>query len=142
MSYNNAVLLLGSNIKDAKKNLQIAFEKIAEKNISILYKSKFLYSEPVEFVSSNIFCNIALSIETDLSPIKLLNGLKEIEKDMGRLVDSGTTRNYNDRMIDLDIVSYNNIIFTCNRLEIPHYRHLYEREFSKILLDSLFLNRT
>mgnify|MGYP003612484054 CR=1 FL=1 len=142
MSYNNAVLLLGSNIKDAKKNLQIAFEKIAEKNISILYKSKFLYSEPVEFVSSNIFCNIALSIETDLSPIQLLNGLKEIEKDMGRLVDSGTTRNYNDRMIDLDIVSYNNIIFTCNRLEIPHYRHLYEREFSKILLDSLFLNRT
>ncbi|MEG0760893.1 2-amino-4-hydroxy-6-hydroxymethyldihydropteridinediphosphokinase [Chryseobacterium piscicola] len=142
MSYNNAVLLLGSNINDAKKNLQIAFEKIAEKNISILYKSKFLYSEPVEFVSSNIFCNIALSIETDLSPIQLLNGLKEIEKDMGRLVDSGTTRNYNDRMIDLDIVSYNNIIFTCNRLEIPHYRHLYEREFSKILLDSLFLNRT
>ena len=142
MSYNNAVLLLGSNINDAKKNLQIAFEKIAEKNISILYKSKFLYFEAVEFVSSNIFCNIALSIETDLSPIQLLNGLKEIEKDMGRLVDSGTTRNYNDRMIDLDIVSYNNIIFTCNRLEIPHYRHLYEREFSKILLDSLFLNRT
>ena len=142
MSYNNAVLLLVSNINDAKKNLQLAFEKIAEKNISILYKSKFLYSEPVEFVSSNIFCNIALSIETDLSPIQLLNGLKEIEKDMGRLVDSGTTRNYNDRMIDLDIVSYNNIIFTCNRLEIPHYRHLYEREFSKILLDSLFLNRT
>lgn len=142
MSHHYAVLLLGSNIGDQKKNLETAFESITDKNIVILHKSKFLYSEPVEFVSSNNFCNIALSIETDLSPIQLLKSLKEIEKRMGRSIDSGKTRNYSDRVIDIDIVSYDNLIFFCNRLEIPHYRHLHEREFSRLLLDSLFLNRT
>lgn len=142
MSQHNAILLLGSNIGDQKKNLEIAFERIMDKKMLILCKSKFLFSEPVEFVSYNNFCNIALRIVTDLSPIQLLNSLKEIEISMGRLVDSGDTRNYADRVIDIDIVSYDNLIFICNRLEIPHYRHLYEREFSRLLLDSLFLNRT
>ncbi|MBD8084007.1 2-amino-4-hydroxy-6-hydroxymethyldihydropteridine diphosphokinase [Chryseobacterium caseinilyticum] len=142
MSHHNAILLLGSNIGNQKKNLEIAFESITDKNIVILHKSKFLYSEPVEFVSSNNFCNIALRIETDLSPIQLLNSLKEIEISMGRLVDSGNTRNYSDRVMDIDIVSYDNLVFLSKRLEIPHYRHLYEREFSRLLLDSLFLNRT
>ena len=142
MSHHNAVLLLGSNTGDQKKNLEIAFEKITERNMQILHKSEFLYSEPVEFVSSNNFCNIALRIETGLSPIQLLDCIKEIEIGMGRLVDSGKSRNYSDRVIDIDIVSYDNIIFFCSRLEIPHYRHLHEREFSRLLLNSLFLNRT
>lgn len=142
MSHQHAVLLLGSNIGDQKKNLELSFEKLSTHNITILEKTNFLYSEPVEFVSSNIFCNIALKIETDLSPIQLLNVLKEIEKNMGRTVDSGTERNYQDRVIDIDIVNYNNIIFFCKRLEIPHYRHLYEREFSQLLLESLVLNKT
>ncbi|KQT16371.1 2-amino-4-hydroxy-6-hydroxymethyldihydropteridine pyrophosphokinase [Chryseobacterium sp. Leaf404] len=137
MSHHTAVLLLGSNIGDQKKNLETAFKRIRNQNIVILSESKFLYSEPVEFVSSNNFCNIALRIETDLSPIQLLNALKEIEKSMGRLVDSGNSRNYSDRVIDIDIVSYNNIVFFCRSLEIPHYRHLYEREFSRLLLEDL-----
>ena len=134
MSYNNAVLLLGSNINDAKKNLQIAFEKIAEKNISILYKSKFLYSEPVEFVSSNIFCNIAAIIFTPLSPIQLLDCIKNIEVEMGRINDSKVSGGYTDRIIDIDIIKYNELNFQSERLEIPHKKHLFERDFSRVLL--------
>ncbi|WP_312075521.1 2-amino-4-hydroxy-6-hydroxymethyldihydropteridine diphosphokinase [Chryseobacterium sp.] len=142
MSHQHAVLLLGSNMGDPKKNIELSFEKLTSHNIKILEKSNFLYSEPVEFVSSNIFCNIALKIETDLSPIQLLNVLKQIEKNMGRVVDSGLNKNYQDRVIDIDIVTYNNIFFFCNRLEIPHNKHLYEREFSQLLLKSLVLNKT
>lgn len=137
MSYNYAVLLLGSNIGDQKKNLEIALQKLTKNNIHIISESEFLYSEPVEFVSSKIFCNIAIRIEVNLSPIQLLNFLKNIERIMGRTVDSGGTREYTDRSIDIDIITYNNIAFSSKRLEIPHSRHLYEREFSRILLESL-----
>ena len=137
MSYNYAVLLLGSNIGDQKKNLEIALQKLTKNNIHIISESEFLYSEPVEFVSSKIFCNIAVRIEVNLSPIQLLNFLKNIERIMGRTVDSGGTREYTDRSIDIDIITYNNIAFSSKRLEIPHSRHLYEREFSRILLESL-----
>lgn len=137
MSYNYAVLLLGSNIGDQKKNLEIALQELTKNNIHIISESEFLYSEPVEFVSSKIFCNIAIRIEVNLSPIQLLNFLKNIERIMGRTVDSGGTREYTDRSIDIDIITYNNIAFSSKRLEIPHSRHLYEREFSRILLESL-----
>lgn len=137
MSYNYAVLLLGSNIGDQKKNLEIALQELTKNDIHIISESEFLYSEPVEFVSSKIFCNIAIRIEVNLSPIQLLNFLKNIERIMGRTVDSGGTREYTDRSIDIDIITYNNIAFSSKRLEIPHSRHLYEREFSRILLESL-----
>lgn len=137
MSHHNAVLLLGSNIGDQKKNLELAIQELIKKNIFITSQSEFLYSEPVEFASCNIFCNIALNIEVDVSPIQLLNIIKEIEQKMGRITDSGDSRNYTDRIIDIDIVTYNNIAFSSRRLEIPHSRHLYEREFSQKLLESL-----
>ena len=137
MSHHNAVLLLGSNIGDQKKNLELALQELINRNIKIISQSQFLFSDPVEFASCNIFCNIALNIEVDVSPIQLLNIIKEIEQKMGRITDSGDSRNYTDRIIDIDIVTYNNIAFSSKRLEIPHSRHLYEREFSQKLLESL-----
>uniref|UniRef100_A0AAU6WWR5 2-amino-4-hydroxy-6-hydroxymethyldihydropteridine pyrophosphokinase n=1 Tax=Chryseobacterium endophyticum TaxID=1854762 RepID=A0AAU6WWR5_9FLAO len=96
--------------------------------------SEFLTSEPVEFASSNIFCNIALIIFTDLSPIKLLEQIKSIEAEMGRVNDSKISGGYTDRVIDIDIVNFNWLNFSSERLEIPHRKHIFEREFSKILL--------
>ncbi len=135
MSQHKAVLLLGSNLGNPKINLETAINKLNNKNINILKKSKFIKSDPVEFVSSNIFCNIALIIFTKLSPIQLLLEIKRIEKEMGRLKDSTYTGGYTDRIIDIDIVSYDNLEFVSKSLEIPHKRHLFEREFSKILLN-------
>ena len=97
-------------------------------------KSNLTHTKPAEFVSSNFFCNIALSINTHFSPINLLKTLKNIEKEMGRLRDSGDTRNYEDRVIDIDIVQFGSLNFYCKTLVIPHERHLYERDFSRALL--------
>lgn len=134
MSQHKVVLLLGSNIGDQKKNLEEALSKIKEGGNEILKISKFLTSEPVEFVSSNIFCNIASIIFTHLSPIQLLDFVKSIEFEMGRVNDSRATGGYTDRVIDIDIIMYDELKFTSERLEIPHQKHLFEREFSRILL--------
>jgi len=53
---------------------------------------------------------------------------------MGRLTDSSVSKVYTDRIIDIDIVKYDELKFISERLEIPHNKHLFEREFSKILL--------
>lgn len=137
MSQHNVVLLLGSNIGDQKNNIDTALNKLSE-TCTILKKSEYLTSEPVEFVSSNIFCNIATIISTHLSPIQLLDYVKKIEIDMGRLTDSTVSKVYTDRIIDIDIVKYGELKFVSERLEIPHNRHLFEREFSRILLKDLF----
>ncbi|WP_294297799.1 2-amino-4-hydroxy-6-hydroxymethyldihydropteridine diphosphokinase [uncultured Chryseobacterium sp.] len=134
MSHHKVVLLLGSNLGDRKKNLETAINKIEEGGNQILKISEFLTSEPVEFASSNIFCNIALIIFTDLSPIRLLEQIKSIEAEMGRVNDSKISGGYTDRVIDIDIVTFNWLNFSCERLEVPHRKHIFEREFSKILL--------
>lgn len=134
MSQHKVILLLGSNLGDQKKNLETALEKIKEGGNEILQLSEFLTSEPVEFASSNIFCNIATIIFTHLSPIQLLDYVKSIEMEMGRNNDSKVTGEYTDRVIDIDIVAYNELRFVSERLEVPHKKHLFEREFSKILL--------
>ncbi|MFY1046979.1 2-amino-4-hydroxy-6-hydroxymethyldihydropteridine diphosphokinase [Chryseobacterium sp. GP-SGM7] len=138
MSQHTVVLLLGSNIGDQKKNIDIALNKISE-TCSILKKSEYLISEAVEFASSNIFCNIATLISTHQSPIQLLDYVKKIEIDMGRLTDSTISKVYTDRIIDIDIVRYDELKFKSERLEIPHKKHLFEREFSQILLRDFIL---
>ncbi len=138
MSQQIAVLLLGSNLGDPKKNIETALKRIESGENEILKLSEFLISQPVEFVSSNIFCNIATIISTDFSPIQLLDFVKGIEIEMGRLNDSKISGGYTDRIIDIDIIKYNELKFSSERLNIPHKKHLFEREFSRILLTNLF----
>lgn len=137
MSQHKVILLLGSNIGDGKKNIEQALEMLKAGGIEMLNISIFLTSDPVEFVSSNIFCNIATIISTHLSPIQLLDFVKSIEFEMGRINDSKATGGYSDRIIDIDIVKYGELKFVSERLEIPHVKHLFEREFSRILLNDL-----
>jgi len=136
MSQHKVVLLLGSNIGDKKNNLDVALERLQEAG-DIKQKSEYLTSDAVEFVSSNNFCNIAAIIFTHFSPIQLLNYIKKIEIDMGRHNDSRISGGYTDRIIDIDIIMYNDLKFISGRLEIPHEKHLFEREFSRILLKDL-----
>ena len=137
MSYNTVILLLGSNINNPEKNIETALLELEAKVGLILSKSKLILTKPVEFDSSNIFCNIATIIQTHLSPVQLLDYVKRIEVTMGRINDSTISKVYTDRIIDIDIVKFNELKFSSERLTIPHTRHLNEREFSKILLKDI-----
>ncbi len=137
MSSYYVVLLLGSNMGDTKKNLEIAITRIESRIGKIVKSSKMIETMPVEFVSNNIFRNIALGLYTNISPFSLLKEIKDIEKEMGRAQDSFEVGGYTDRIIDIDIVKYGNINFLSKHLEVPHHKHTYEREFSKNLLKEL-----
>ena len=137
MSQHTVTLLLGSNLGNPEVNLQIAQKLISSEIGEILTKSKILHYEAVEFVSNYNFCNIALVLKTQFSPVKLLNLIKKIELEMGRTADSAVTKGYTDRIIDIDIVLFNDLKFESKRLQIPHLKHLYQREFSRTLLESI-----
>lgn len=137
MSSYNVVLLLGSNIGNTEQNLQNAIAKIENRIGNINKLSKMLETKPVEFVSNNIFRNIAMSLYTSISPFLLLTELKNIEKEMGRVQDSFAVGGYIDRIIDIDIVLYGDVIIQSKILQIPHKKHLLERDFSKVLLEEI-----
>ena len=137
MSSHYVVLLLGSNLGDTEQNLKNAIAKIEKSVGNINFFSQMIETVPVEFVSNNIFRNIALGLFTQHSPFFLLKTIKRIEKEMGRLSDSFAIGEFVDRLIDIDIVTYDNINFESNKLILPHKKHLFERDFSKLLLQSL-----
>ena len=133
----NVVLLLGSNLGNAENNILLALSELENRVGKIIKKTKISKTLPVEYDSKNIFCNIAIDVQTAHSPIKLLDEIKKIETEMGRIHDSKFFGEYRDRIIDIDIVTYEGLVFSCDRLEIPHYKHLYDRDFSRKLLDEL-----
>ncbi len=137
MSQHEVTLLLGSNLGDPKYNIESALQRIEKEIGEIINQSEMLFTDPVEFVSNNIFCNIAIVIKTQFSPIKLLNSIKLIERDMGRADDTLISGDYQDRIIDIDIVSFGDLQFYCEKLKIPHYKHLNQRDFSRKLLNVL-----
>lgn len=137
MSLNTALLLLGSNTGDTKKNIGVAMRQIELRIGSIKKTSTMLKTKPVEFVSNNYFCNIAMSINTHFSPVRLLSELKSIEREMGRELDSRQLGGYRDRIVDIDIVEFNSIDFESDKLKIPHIKHLLERDFSKQMIKEI-----
>ena len=133
----NVVLLLGSNLGNAENNILLALSELEKRAGKIIKKTKISKTLPVEYDSDNVFCNIAVSMQTAHSPIKLLDEIKKIETEMGRIHDSKFFGEYRDRIIDIDIVTYEGLVFSSDRLEIPHHKHLYDRDFSRKLLDEL-----
>lgn len=137
MSQHDVTLLLGSNLGDRKNNIKSALSLIERDVGVIIKKTELAITEPVEFDSNNFFCNIAVLIKTQFSPKKLLKLLKSIERELGRETDTLIAGDYKDRIIDIDIVLYDGLHFFSRDLEVPHIKHLYERDFSKELLDLL-----
>lgn len=140
MSQHSVVLLLGSNLGDAKLNIEEALVFLQKEVGEISQKSTSLLTEAVEFESCNIFCNIAIRIFTGFSPFKLLERLKEYEIKMGRHEDSAYLGRYSDRIIDIDIVLFDNLIYKSKKLTIPHNKNLNERDFAKKLISELVEN--
>ncbi|MXP05351.1 2-amino-4-hydroxy-6-hydroxymethyldihydropteridine diphosphokinase [Apibacter sp. B3706] len=134
---NKVTLLLGSNLGNKKNNITSAINLIDSKIGLILKKTKIIESEPEDYYSSNNYLNIGIIVSTDLSPIKLLKSIKEIERSLGRINDSYFSGKYEDRTIDIDIIYFNSITFYSASLNIPHISHISKRNFSKKILYEL-----
>jgi 2-amino-4-hydroxy-6-hydroxymethyldihydropteridine diphosphokinase len=136
MSQHIVVLLLGSNLGDKKKNITDALEMIDSNVGKAIVKSQFLETNPIDFVSCNNFINFAIELKTNYSPIEVLRRVKSIELKLGRTLDSKALGGYQDRIIDIDIVSYDDLKFVSNQLILPHHGHLV-RSFSIELINEL-----
>jgi len=121
MSQNYITLLLGSNSGDRNLQLETAQSYIQKEIGEIEKKTGILETEPIGFDSPNKFLNQILFARTQLSPVSLLKSIKEIEKKMGR-VYLPTNQKYQDRVIDIDILKFNELIFECEKLIIPHHQ--------------------
>lgn len=121
MSVNHVILLLGSNLNHKKTNLEIAKQHINKEIAMIDKESEILESEAEDYESSNTFVNQTIKIYTHLSPIQLLDQIKAIEHRMGRVYELNGNR-YQDRIIDIDILTFNNLTFKSHRLNIPHHQ--------------------
>lgn len=91
----------------------------------IIAQSKFYYTEPVDFIDQDWFLNAVLKIETTLEPLSLLSALQKIQVTAGR---KSRGIRFGPRIIDLDIIFYDNIIFEHEHLMIPHPR-MHKRRF-------------
>ncbi len=117
---------IGSNLADKKSNIQTAIKKIENEIGRVRRVSSFFYSEPMGFQSENNFVNVVVEVLTNLTPEKLLKKNQQIEQKMGRIKPLGVR--YADRIIDIDILAYENVIINTRDLEIPHSKML-ERDF-------------
>ncbi|KJJ85075.1 7,8-Dihydro-6-hydroxymethylpterin-pyrophosphokinase, HPPK domain protein [Candidatus Omnitrophus magneticus] len=108
---------IGSNIGDATKNCESAVQKIKfTPNIQIIKSSSFYKTKHVGGPAQEDYINGVIKIKTDLSPESCLVSFKALEKEMGRIP---APRNY-PRVIDIDILFYDDIIFNNENLVIPH----------------------
>jgi 2-amino-4-hydroxy-6-hydroxymethyldihydropteridine diphosphokinase len=115
---------IGSNLGNRHENCFRAIELLQQNGLLATKQSSMHETEPWGVTDQPAFVNMAIEIETDLDPQKLLSLLKKIEKDMGRQ----ETLRWGPRIIDLDILLYNAITLNTDALTIPHPL-MHEREF-------------
>ena len=115
-NFPNIFLSLGSNIGDKKLNITNALFELSEyvniKKVSSLYES-----DPLLFEDQNNFYNLVIEIEYEETALDLLNIIKNIEIKLGRQ----STFRYGPRVIDIDILFFNNQVIQEENLTIPHY---------------------
>lgn len=108
---------LGSNIGNRVAHLDEAIARInAHNNITVTRQSNIIETEPYGNVDQDKFMNMCVEIDTDLSPVALLETVLEIEQQMGRerIIDWGP------RNIDIDILIYEDLEINLDDLQIPH----------------------
>ena len=120
-------LSLGTNLGDRQKNLSLALELIGREVGTVVSASDILETEPWGFDSSNRFLNMAIKVETTLQPLEVLHATQEIERKLGRNHKTAAGE-YHDRLIDIDILLYDNLVMNTPELTIPHPL-MYQREF-------------
>jgi len=121
-------LSLGSNLGDRQTNLRNAITNLAPK-VQFMTQSSIYNTEPWGYSDQPSFLNQVFKGDTILDPLDLLTFIKEIEVSMGRQ----ETFRFGPRLIDLDILFYDDLVLDTPKLTIPHPR-IAERAFVLIPL--------
>lgn len=134
-------LSIGTNLGDREANIEKALELLDSKLGTHWNKLSSIVQSKAWGFSGGDFLDCAVSYETERTPHELLAICKEIEAEMGRKenveYDAEGKRIYHDRIIDIDILLYGEIILDDPDLKIPHPL-IEERDFIKGPLMEIF----
>lgn len=127
INMHTVYLALGTNLGNRKAIMREAIDNIGKKVGTVMRQSSFYETEPWGFESPNLFLNACICVSTKLAPRQLLEVTQDIERDMGR-IEKTVGLQYVDRIIDIDILLYDDLHINEPDLVIPHPL-MEEREF-------------
>ncbi|RNL56613.1 2-amino-4-hydroxy-6-hydroxymethyldihydropteridine diphosphokinase [Pedobacter jejuensis] len=117
LEYTIAYLLLGGNLGDRPKNLQLAIELLEQEAGEVLSVSSIYETAAWGKEDQPDFLNQAVKISTKFDALELLNKALEIELKLGRI----RKEKWGERLIDIDLILFgNDIINIEGKLQIPH----------------------
>ncbi len=129
-----AWLGLGSNLGNPVAQLKLAIKRLAEaEGIEVLKTSSLYSTPPWGDEQQDDFINAVVQIQTGFAPLALLHALQSIENQMGR---QRSKRRWGPRVIDIDMLLYDDLVLHSAELEIPHAR-MHERAFVLLPLSEL-----
>lgn len=126
-------LLLGGNMGDKRWIFDQATTLLGERIGEITRQSSVYETEPWGFNSSNMFWNQVLELQVDIAAQKVLQRTLQIEQELGRTRKSNQ---YDSRVIDIDILFYDDQVIEMPELVIPHPR-IQERKFVLVPLNEI-----
>lgn len=126
---NQCYLLLGTNIGDKNHNLLQARELIMKRIGQITKPSAIYQTSAWGKEDQDDFLNQVLAVQTNRSPEQLLAECLEIERDLGRV----RFEHWGERLIDIDILYYEDEVITSQRLTVPH-PEIQNRKFTLVPL--------
>lgn len=126
MNVHTAYIGIGSNIGDKVLNCKNGITGLTNtEKIVVKERSAFYKTEPVDYKDQDWFINVVALIETTLEPIQLLKKLRSIERNAGRMDDP---IRFGPRILDLDIILYDDLVMNSSGLTVPHPR-MHKRRF-------------
>jgi len=116
-------LSLGTNLGNRAANLNLAISSLPPQ-MTVKAKSKVYETPPWGYTEQDNFLNQVVKVTTYLEPAQLLKHIKRLEVAMGRK----SSFRYGPRLIDIDILFYDDVVMETSSLTIPH-PDLHERGF-------------
>ena len=118
------ILALGTNIEPREQYLKDALAKIVDNNLKIILESSVYETPAWGGVADQNFLNMCIEVETELEAYELLDTIQKIELELGRV----RKEHWGNRTIDIDIITFNDLIYDDERLIVPH-KYIHDRNF-------------
>ena len=126
---------LGSNLGDRRAYLKAAIQGLS-RILTDIEESSIYETDPQYVTDQPVFLNQVVSGKTDLEPLEFLKHCQSIQTEVGR---TPQTVRFGPREIDIDILSFGDVVLKTDIIEIPHPR-LYERLFVLVPLCEIVPN--
>jgi 2-amino-4-hydroxy-6-hydroxymethyldihydropteridine diphosphokinase len=134
-----ALLALGGNVGDARDTLDGAIAQFCDgAEVRLTARSSDYLTPPWGVRDQPPFVNLCIAVETSLTPHALLARAQEVERAFGR--DRTKERHWGPRTLDMDILTYDDLVLRTPDLTLPHPR-LFERAFVLVPLAEIAPDR-